>query len=153
MLKLQASTILGPGTEELMDHIQGERVSRLRRQSAVLDMSYKCQGQGQIRSPKVIWNYLFNMGMSDTCFMCNFIHKMQWWGKKDSGQNLKLAYQSKMGVHLFQFYYEFIAGILLPVSSIQSREQCIRKLVYAVYVFFTIVVSNIMELPQNLACA
>ena len=51
---------MSPGTEELINLIQLERVSRLGRQIAALDMPYKGQGQGQYRSPKVITNYLFN---------------------------------------------------------------------------------------------
>ena len=45
-----------PGTEELIDRIQPERVSRLGKQIAALDML--CQGQ--VWSPKVITNYLLN---------------------------------------------------------------------------------------------
>ena len=51
---------MSSGTEELIDHIQPERVSRLGRQIATFDMSYQGQGQGQVRTPKVITNYLFD---------------------------------------------------------------------------------------------
>ena len=47
-----------PGTEELIDRIQTEHVSRLGKRIAALDMPY--QGQGQVWSPKVNKNYLFN---------------------------------------------------------------------------------------------
>lgn len=49
-----------PATEELIDRIHTERVSRLGRQSGIPDMSYKDQGQGQVRPRKVTTNYLFN---------------------------------------------------------------------------------------------
>ena len=48
---------MSPGTEELIDRIQPELVSRLGKQIATLDMPYKVQSQGQVRSPKVITNY------------------------------------------------------------------------------------------------
>ena len=51
---------MSPGTEELIDRIQPERVSVLGRQSATLDMPYQGQGRGQVRSPKVMIKYLFN---------------------------------------------------------------------------------------------
>ena len=57
---LQQYWAMSPGTEELGDRIQPERVSRLGRQSATLYIPYKDQIQGQVRSPKVITNYLFN---------------------------------------------------------------------------------------------
>ena len=57
--KIQQYWAMSPGTGELIDRIQPERVNRLWRQSTTLDMPY--QGQGQIRSPKVITNYLFNV--------------------------------------------------------------------------------------------
>ena len=49
-----------PGTEQLIDRIQPERVSRLGRQTATLHMLYQGQAQGQVKSPRVITNYLFN---------------------------------------------------------------------------------------------
>ena len=51
---------MSPGAGELIDRIQPERVSRLGRQIATLDMPYQGQGQDQVRSPKVITNYLCN---------------------------------------------------------------------------------------------
>ena len=51
---------MSPDTDELIDRIQPEHVSRLGRQSATLDMPHKGHGQGQVKSPKVITNYLFN---------------------------------------------------------------------------------------------
>ena len=51
---------MSPVTGQLIDRIQPERVSRLGRQIETLDMPYQGQGQGQVRSPKVITNYLFN---------------------------------------------------------------------------------------------
>ena len=51
---------MSPGTGELIDRIQPERISSLGRQIATLDMPYQGQDQGQVRSPKVITNYLFN---------------------------------------------------------------------------------------------
>ena len=56
--KLQQYWAMHPGTEELINRIHPEQVSRLGRQSAILDMP--CKGQGQVRSPKVITNCLFN---------------------------------------------------------------------------------------------
>ena len=58
--KPQQYWTMSPGTEELIDRMQPERVRRLERQSAKLYMSYQGQGRGQVRSPKVITNYLFN---------------------------------------------------------------------------------------------
>ena len=51
---------MSPGTEELIDRIEPERVSRLGKQIAALDVPYQGQGQGQVRSPNIITNYLFN---------------------------------------------------------------------------------------------
>ena len=51
---------MSPGTEKLIDRIEPKRVSMLGRQIATLDIPYQGQGQGHVRSPKVITNYLFN---------------------------------------------------------------------------------------------
>ena len=51
---------MSPGTEELIGRIEPERVSRLGKQIAALDVPYQGQGQGQVRSPNIITNYLFN---------------------------------------------------------------------------------------------
>ena len=52
-------------TKELIDRIQPERVSRLRKQISTLALPYQGQGQGQVRSRIVITNYLFNQ-----CVQC-----------------------------------------------------------------------------------
>ena len=57
---LQQYWAMSLGTEELIDRIQPERVSRLGKQISMLDMPYQGQCQGQIRSPKVIKDYFFN---------------------------------------------------------------------------------------------
>ena len=51
---------MSPGTEELIDRIQPERVSRLGKQTATLAWPYQGQGEDHVRSSKEIKNYLLN---------------------------------------------------------------------------------------------
>ena len=55
---------MSPGTGELIDRIQPERVSRLGRQIATLDMAYQGQGQGQVT--KGHHKLLVQLGMCGT---------------------------------------------------------------------------------------
>ena len=104
---------MSSGTEELI-----KRVSRLGKQIATMDMSYQGQVQGQVRSPKVITNYLFNgvrvaHDLWVTLFIeCNSETKkcfgsISGHGQVDTskiGQNLELVFHSKIGIHLFQCF-------------------------------------------------
>ena len=45
---------------------------------------------------------------------------------------MKLAFQSKIGVHPFLFYNELICGIFISISGQQLSEKRIKKMVHAV---------------------
>ena len=72
---------MSPGTGELIDRIQPERVSRLGRQIATVDVPYQGQGQGQVRSPKSPKSghhkLLVQLGMCSILFIGHFIHRIQ----------------------------------------------------------------------------
>ena len=54
-------------------------------------------------------------------------------GQVNIGQNLKLVFQSKIGVHLFCFYPEFIGGIVIPVSGLQPLPKNALKSWYMLF--------------------
>ena len=48
-------------------------------------------------------------------------------GQVKIGQSLKLGFQSKIGVYLCQFLFEFIGGISFPVSGLQPQTTALKN--------------------------
>ena len=132
---------MSPDTEELIDRMHAERVSRSGRQSATLDMPYQGQGQYQVRSPKVITNYLCNWVSAAHDFWvilfieCNSetqkvirVNDRSRSGRhqgqvRSKGQILKLVFQRKKWcISDSVFYSEFVGATFISVGGVQPPQ-------------------------------
>ena len=113
------------------------------------------QGQGQVRSPKVITNYLFDwVRAAHDLWAILFIECNSETQKviRASVRSRSVRYQVQAGRNRSQFevgisesnscpsasvfYYEFIDSTFVPVGGLQPPNNSVLKIVYAVLVVF-----------------